>query len=444
MKVGIDAISFYIPQLYLSIESLAKNRNIKPEKLINGLGLQAMSLPDVNEDVVSFAANAVYTLLKNEKLNSSEISRIYVGTESGVDASKPIASYIISLLEQKMEQSFSHCDALDITFACIGAVDALQNTLDYIRLNPNKKAIVVATDFAKYELHSTGEYTQGAGALAMLVTSSPSIISFSENAGISTQGVFDFFKPRRYFDKKDLIIESNSKVLNNISEEQVSIYKEQPIFDGQYSNSCYINRTLEAYLHYKKLVNKRETLFTDWQYIVMHLPYCFQARRTFIEIYIHEKGYNIKSSDDKKLIAKSEEYLKIIEEKIAPSEKASSLIGNLYTGSIFMAMLSALCNSYKEKIDISQNKIGFIAYGSGSKSKVFEGIIENNWHNKIAQIPLFETLLNRKEIDFSTYEKLHKKQLKHSISTNSNKFELDKIEKENPLLIGARYYKFID
>ena len=79
-----------------------------------------------------------------------------------------------------------------------------------------------------------------------------------------------------------------------------------------------------------------------------------------------------------------------------------------------------------------------------SKSKVFEGIIENNWHNKIAQIPLFETLLNRKEIDFSTYEKLHKKQLKHSISTNSNKFELDKIEKENPLLIGARYYKFID
>ena len=33
-----------------------------------------------------------------------------------------------------------------MTFACIGAVDALQTCLDFIRLNPNKKAIVIATD----------------------------------------------------------------------------------------------------------------------------------------------------------------------------------------------------------------------------------------------------------------------------------------------------------
>jgi hydroxymethylglutaryl-CoA synthase len=38
----------------------------------------------------------------------------------------------------------------------------MQNCLDFIRLNPTKKAIV-ATDFAKYDLNSTGEYTQGAG-----------------------------------------------------------------------------------------------------------------------------------------------------------------------------------------------------------------------------------------------------------------------------------------
>jgi hydroxymethylglutaryl-CoA synthase len=44
---------------------------------------------------------------------------------------------------------------VDFTFACIAGVDAMQNCLDFIRLNPKKKTIV-ATDFAKYDLNSTG------------------------------------------------------------------------------------------------------------------------------------------------------------------------------------------------------------------------------------------------------------------------------------------------
>jgi hydroxymethylglutaryl-CoA synthase len=56
----------------------------------------------------------------------------------------------------------------------------MQNCLDFIRLNPTKKAIV-ATDFAKYDLNSTGEYTQGAGALAMLLTANPRIIAFENH-----------------------------------------------------------------------------------------------------------------------------------------------------------------------------------------------------------------------------------------------------------------------
>jgi hydroxymethylglutaryl-CoA synthase len=46
------------------------------------------------------------------------------------------------------------------TFACIAGVDAIQNCLDFIKLNPDKKAIVVTTDIAKYDLNSGGEYTR--------------------------------------------------------------------------------------------------------------------------------------------------------------------------------------------------------------------------------------------------------------------------------------------
>lgn len=439
MKVGISSIAFDIPKLHLPITTLAQNRNIEPEKLIKGLGLHKMSFPDVHQDVITFAANAVYKLIQQENLQPQDIARIYVGSESGLDASKPIASYIIQLLEQQLgEASFRNCDVVDMTFACIGAVDALQVNLDFIRLNPSKKAIVVATDNAKYDLNSTGEYTQGAGAIAMLITSNPKILAFSQEVGVSTQGVFDFFKPRRYVSKNDILNTSENPEWFGILENEVAFYKEQPVFDGQYSNQCYINRITEAYNHYKEITNNTDKLYQSWENILMHLPYCFQARRTFVEIYAQENQL----TDDVKAISKSTEYLDFVHKTIFPSEIASGQIGNMYTGSIFLGMLSTLCYHYQNEADINNKMFGFIAYGSGSKAKVFEAEIQENWQEAVAQVPLFETLNNTHEIDFGTYISLHKKERKESVVQPRKEFYLDFIETENPLLLGARYYKF--
>jgi hydroxymethylglutaryl-CoA synthase len=54
---------------------------------------------------------------------------------------------------------------------------------------------------------------------------------------------------------------------------------------------------------------------------------------------------------------------------------------------------------------------------------------------------LFETLEQRKAINFYTYEKLHKKEIAEPVGTPQG-FVLEKIEKENPVLVGARYYGF--
>ena len=439
MKVGISSITFNIPKLHLPIKVLAENRNIEPEKLIKGLGLHKMSFPDVHQDVVTFATNAVYKLLQDENLQPQEISKIYVGTESGIDASKPIASYVVQLLEQQYgEKTFQHCDATDITFACIGAVDALQTTLDFIRLNPTKKAIVVATDNAKYDLNSTGEYTQGAGAIAMLIESNPKILAFPQEFGVSTQGVFDFFKPRRYFTKNEILNTTENPEWFGILENEVAIYKEQPVFDGQYSNQCYINRITDAYLHYKKVTNQQGAIYQNWENILMHLPYCFQARRTFVEIYAKENNL----TDDVKTISKTQNYLDFITKTIFPSEIASGQVGNMYAGSIFLGLLSTLCYHFQQNSNLKDKKFGFMAYGSGSKAKVFEAEVQENWKEAIAKTNLFQFLENTHEIDFGTYIALHKKERKQSVLQTNNEFYLDYVEKENPLLVGARYYGF--
>jgi len=453
MKTGIDAIAFDIAKIHLPIKTLANARNIEPEKLEKGLGLIKMTLPDVYQDAVVFGANALTKLIQDNDINLSEISRIYVGTESGIDSSKPIASFLSGLIEEKFgTDSLSECDAVDFTFACIGGVDALQNCLDFIRLNPEKKAIVVTTDIAKYDLNSTGEYTQGAGALAMLVTSNPRIIAFDNNWATNTKGLFDFFKPYRTISKSEITGNSSNEPWFENLESEIEIHKEQPVFDGQYSNQCYMDRTRNAYFSFKKLKNTEETIYDSWESIIMHLPYSFQGRRMLSEIYTLDSKTKILSGNEDaseyqnklKEVSKSEEYKNFVNQKLLPAELASSLIGNLYTGSIFMGLLSTLAHFYNSKKEISGKNFGFLAYGSGSKSKVFEGEIQENWKQQISKVKLFETLAESQEIDFETYENLHKKEQKTIVRNPKKEWVLERIEKEIPNLIGARYYKWID
>ncbi len=453
MKTGIDAISFDIAKIHLPIKTLAIARNIDPEKLEKGLGLIKMTLPDAHQDTVVFGANALTKLIIENNLKGAEIARIYVGTESAIDSSKPIGSFLVSLMEEKFgENTFSECDVVDFTFACIGGVDALQNCIDFVRLNPEKKAIVVTTDIAKYDLNSTGEYTQGAGALAILVSSNPRIIAFENNWATSTKGVFDFFKPYRTLPKSEITGNENNDPWFENLETEIEIHKDQPVFDGQYSNQCYMDRTRDAYFTFKKLKNSQKSVYNTWSSIIMHLPYAFQGRRMLSEIYILDAENPILSGTEDaaeyqnklKEISKSEAYRNFVSEKLEAAELASSLVGNLYTGSIFMGFASTLAHFYDSKKEISGSTFGFLAYGSGSKSKVFEGSIQSDWKSAINNLNLFETLDQSFEIDFDTYEKLHKKEQTQSVQVPKNEWILDRIEKEIPNLMGARYYKWID
>ena len=282
-KIGIDAISYYVPSIYLSIEELSKNRELDYEKLSKGLGLEKMAVADSNEDPSSFAANALIDLFEKNNLNPKEIGRIYMGTESALDASKPSATYATDLVEQFLspkfgERSLRNCDITDMTFACIGGVDALQNTIDWISRNPGKKAIVVTSDLSKYELNSSGEYTQGAGAVALLISENPSIITIENQWGIATKSENDFFKPRREVDMKtvvenvlDLAEEAGEKprkaglverildvlplssLKDNILFESktLKIHKDTPVFDGQFSNRCYSESVKQAFINFR-------------------------------------------------------------------------------------------------------------------------------------------------------------------------------------------------
>ena len=475
-NVGIDAIDYYIPNLFVDMQDLSLARDIPYEKLSQGLGLKKMSIPDSNEDTASLAANALLNLITKNKINPSDIGRIYLGTETGLDSSKPISSYVIEIVEDLLSEkfgsrSFKNCDIVDLTFACIGGVDALENCIDWVKGGSKRKAIVIATDIAKYHLGSTGEYTQGAGALSLLITENPKMISISNIWGVASKGIGDFFKPRRIFNKKDIFKEAASLMGTNPSDEEVleilanngskfwnssnkkiEVYKEEPVYEGQFSNESYQERIYEALDHFKN--QKNINFLAEWSFLIFHLPYAYHGRKMILEKWIQwleENGeidnlYNEVGQENNnrkewlKLVSKSKMFSEFIQKKIMPGELASAEIGNMYTGSIFMALISLLSSALEKGEDIKNAKIGFLSYGSGSKAKIFEGTLESQWEETIKELDLFSKLNNRIKIDIDSYERLHNNESVSPLDSASSSIKLDKIE-SSELIAGLRKYK---
>ena len=457
MKIGIDAISYYVPNHYLPIEALAKARNIEYAKLNKGLGLTSMSFPDVDEDAASMGANAVLDLFQRESLNPSDVGRIYLGTESALDSAKPTATYILDLVEKELSTEFGPRSLKNTD-----AVDALENACLYLKQNPGKKAIIVASDLAKYNLGSTGEYTQGAGAVALLISKDPAIISLGSEIGVATKGERDFFKPRRTQTKSSVLVQAAHLLGINLNEEEaktklldakgfwggntmIRTYLEEPVFDGQYSNSAYIARIKEALEDFQSKISLNPAL--DWGRVVMHLPYAFQGRRMLVNFYLDwmqtngrwnevveavgsEKPENKEESKNwVRTFSKSDYYKAYVDKALAPAERASGLIGNMYTASIFMGLLSTLCDAAEKGDNIEGVCIGFMGYGSGSKAKVFQGYVQKGW-SKVAQLNLFERLNQRTAVDFNTYENWHNERLSLPILPKKNVFVLEGLRTE--------------
>jgi len=94
---GIDAMGVAIPRRYIDLADLARARGVEPAKYTLGLGAREMAVADPSEDTVSLAAEAGRRVLAG--VDPRSLGMLVVGTETGVDHSKPVASFVHGLLE---------------------------------------------------------------------------------------------------------------------------------------------------------------------------------------------------------------------------------------------------------------------------------------------------------------------------------------------------------
>jgi len=464
MAAGIDDISIYIPRLYLDAGDFAKARGLDPEKLERGLGIGQMAIVDTNQDPACLAANACLKVMQKNKLTPDQIGRLYVATESSFDESKAMNSYVIGMLEQVYgKDTFGHCGGIECKFACVSGSYALYDNTNWIRAGEaeDKYALVVVSDIAKYDLGSSGEVTQGAGAIAMLLNDNPRLLSFDPKVtATSIKNEYDFYRP---------------------------FGKETPIVHGQYSNLLYLIQVKNALIDYKRKVKKTgliklkdgETILDHVDYLNMHLPYSNMGKKALaylvrhewrdlprwkkiieeigmeepipkdprgtIESVLEDSEFMANDHQFTKLFTSTEIYAELYESKLASSLIASKMIGNLYTASLYLGFRSSLEFEYQKRVDLEGKRVGFCSYGSGASAMIFSGVIQPEYEQVVKDMNLEAELGPRTKLSLDEYEELHENRRTYEENIRSANKEFVIVDvKTSSESKGERHYAFVD
>jgi len=463
MPVGIDDLAIYIPKLYIDYKDFAEARGIDPRKLEYGIGVKKMALVDTNQDPASMAANACLKLMQKNHLHPEDIGRMYVATESGLDESKAMNSFVIGMLEQVYgESSFEHAGGIECKFACVSGSYALYDNTNWIRADENngKAAIVIVSDIAKYDIGSAGEYTQGAGAVAMLIKENPRLLAFDQKVTSTIiSNEYDFYRP---------------------------CGKDTPVVNGTYSSLLYLIQVRKAFDSYKEkairtgLIRLKdgESITDHIDLFSVHLPYRRMGEKALAYLLRHEwrdlprwnkviKEVGLQETAPKdprgtiESILADTEFMKaderfrrafmqtsfyneVFEKKMASSLEASTIIGNLYTASMYMGFRSLLEFEYKKGTDLESKRVGFGSYGSGSSAMVFTGVIQSEYKEIVEGMNLEEEIGPRKKISINEYERLrgNERNFDTSLLPVHNEFVLVKIGGTTADKAGFREYNF--
>jgi len=154
------------------------------------------------QSVYTMAATAVMRLIESYDIDPERVGFLGLGTESSTDNSAGaviVKGMLDDGLRARGKSALSrHCEVPEVKHACLGGVYALKHALRYLALDKEDRcAIVVSADIAEYARGSSGEPTQGAGAVAMLVERDPKPLPghLDQIGSASSYRAVDFRKP---------------------------------------------------------------------------------------------------------------------------------------------------------------------------------------------------------------------------------------------------------
>lgn len=350
VPIGIHDIAMATGQYSMDLAELARHNDVDVNKYYVGLGQTSQTVPAGDEDIVTMAAAAARAIVSEHGVDG--IRTILFATESGIDQSKSAAIYVQDLIGLPAATR-----AVELKQACYGGTSALQLAAGIVARDPDERVLVIASDVAKYDVDSGGESTQGAAAVAILVSANPSIAVIDDPVGLYTAHVQDFWRPN---------------------------YRSTPLVDGQLSVRTYLEALEQAWKDYEARGGRQVTEFAGFCYHQPFTKMAYKAHARLLEL----KGIEATTA---RLYA-----------DLSPTTIYNRVIGNSYTASLYVGLLSLL--DHTDSLD--GRPVALFSYGSGCVAELFSLSVVDGYRDHLRTEENRTTISRREPITYEAYRTL--------------------------------------
>lgn len=485
MSPGVSAMSVYVPKLRVRLEDWCAWTSNSWPKIQSVVG-HSFRVPNRHENVYTMAANAVLRLILNNEIDPRQVGFLGLGTESSTDnaAGAVIVRGMIDLALRKMGMPAlsRHLEVPEFKHACLGGVYALKSALRYASFDGRGKlAIVVSADIAEYERGSTGEQTQGAGAVAMMVEAEPKLyeLDLHHSGSASDYRGPDFRKPfARHFEE-----------VYAARTQRVSDF---PVFSGKYSTVSYLDETVHAVeAMLAKLGVSAGQYYSNVKALFFHRPYHLMPVQAMSFLYTRGLARGDHHHEDLRrlcqaagasfetvlaetestpdlyspilrgelppnpyeatsavasILRKEPAFSELLSEKMALGSEWVKDLGNLYSAALPAWLAAGLEEAVVRNVALAGESMVAVGYGSGDAAEAIPVHAVSGWEAAAQRIGFRDALANPIDLTQAQYEALHDGREAQLTYEPTGEFLISRVGRQyEPAFqdLGVEYYDYV-
>lgn len=492
---GISAISIFLPRHRVDLERWCEWTGGQWAKVSAVVG-RSFRVCTPDENTYTMAASAVLRLIVDNRVDPRSIGFLGLGTESSTDNSAG-AVIVKGMVDQGlralgMPTLARDCEVPEFKQACLGGVYATKAAARYLACEGrNRRAIAVSSDIAEYQRGSSGEPTQGAGAVAFLLEAEPRLVELDlqHAASASSYRGFDFRKPvaRHFIDESG----------NWGAGERPRDY---PVFNGKYSTLCYVDEVIAALdgmfakLSTESGAGGRLDYWSSLAAVFMHRPYhhlpptalatalvfdmvhddaghgqlagladrlridpsvvieqVTRARAEGFDLFAEALDGGMEhdpfaaANAVAKLFRGSDWFASFSRDKLEFGNEAVREFGNLYTASLPAWLAAGLADARERGIELASARILMVGYGSGDAAEAIPARVVPGWQKQAGAIGVDRALAGAIDLTREQYESLHQGRPFAGMSGAPAGFAIERVGDRHEAVfqdLGIEYYRF--
>ncbi|MDD9943656.1 MAG: hypothetical protein OXU20_21625 [Myxococcales bacterium] len=487
-KPGVSAMSAYVPPFRVSLEDWCGWTGNSWDKVAAVVG-RSFRVPGKHENVYTMAANAVLRLITQNDIDPQRVGFLGLGTESSTDNAAG-AVIVRGMVDHGLDalglpRLARQCEVPEFKHACLGGVYGLKAAVRYVAFDgADRLAIVVGADVAEYERGSTGEQTQGAGAVAMLVEREAKLfeVDLAHAGSASDYRGPDFRKPfARHF------VDGYARGTERLSD--------FPVFSGKYSTFSYLDETVHAVedmLH--KLDVSAGKFYRSVRGLFFHRPYQMMPVQAMSFLYVRgmargtnhhdelgalckEAGVELEdvlretqtrpdlfalvrsagadvgdpyraTSKVAGLLRKQADFRELLAEKMSLGSEAVGDLGNLYSAALPVWLAAGFEQAAEQSLELAGLPMVAVGYGSGDAAEAIPIRAVAGWEKAAQNIRLAEALHGPVvDLTRAQYEALHDRREADGIEYSpSGEFVISHVgDTYDPAFqdLGIEYYEYV-